>query len=140
MDFTTLDWLIVAVYLVVCFGAGVYCRKFVGGVADYLVAGRALGVHLGIATMAATEIGTVTFMYYAELGYKAGFSPFITALISGGVFLLIGRTGFVVERLRAELAHGPRVLSTSRRARRPLPDGPVRGGRRNPQHGPLSAH
>jgi SSS family solute:Na+ symporter len=100
MDFTLLDWLIVAVYLVTCFGAGVYCRKFVGGVEDYLVAGRALGVYLGIATLAATEIGTVTFMYYAELGYKAGFAPFITALIAGGVFLVIGRTGFIVEKLR----------------------------------------
>jgi SSS family solute:Na+ symporter len=100
MHFSAIDWLIVAVYLVACFGAGVYCRKYVGNVADYLVAGRALGTHLGIATLAATEIGTVTFMYFAELGYKSGFTPFITALISGVVLIVIGRTGFVVQRLR----------------------------------------
>jgi solute:Na+ symporter, SSS family len=101
MTFSALDIGIVLVYLTVCFGAGVYARKFVGGVADFLVAGRALGLHLGVATLAATEIGTITFMYYAELGYKSGFAPFITALISGLVFIFIGRTGFVVERLRA---------------------------------------
>jgi SSS family solute:Na+ symporter len=101
MTFSALDIGIVLVYLAVCFGAGVYARKFVGGVADFLVAGRALGLHLGVATLAATEIGTITFMYYAELGYKSGFAPFITALISGVVFIFIGRTGFVVERLRA---------------------------------------
>jgi SSS family solute:Na+ symporter len=101
MTFSALDIAIVLVYLTVCFGAGISVRKYVGDVADFLVAGRALGLHLGVATMAATEIGTITFMYYAELGYRSGFAPFITALVSGLVFIVIGRTGFVVERLRA---------------------------------------
>ena len=109
MTFSALDIGIVLVYLTVCFGAGVYARKFVGDVADFLVAGRALGLHLGVATLAATEIGTITFMYYAELGYKSGFSPFITALISGVVFIFIGRTGFVEGREEGDLPGGPRA-------------------------------
>ena len=51
---------------------GLYGRKFVGGISDFLVAGRELGTFLAVATLAATEIGTITFMYYAELGYKTG--------------------------------------------------------------------
>jgi len=37
----------------------------IGSVSHYLVAGRELGVP-GIATLAATEIGTITFMYTAS--------------------------------------------------------------------------
>jgi SSS family solute:Na+ symporter len=65
-----------------------------------LVAGRELGLHVGIATLAATEIGTITFMYFAELGYKAGFAAFCTAAISGIVMIIVGRTGFVVKKFR----------------------------------------
>src|SRR5262249_21444121 len=66
----------------------------------FLVAGRELGTYVGIATLAATEIGTITYMYFAELGYKAGFAGFSAAMISGVVMMIIGRTGFVVSRVR----------------------------------------
>jgi SSS family solute:Na+ symporter len=39
-------------------------------------------------------------MYYAELGYKTGFASFINGLIAGIVMIVIGRTGFIVKRLR----------------------------------------
>jgi len=40
-------------------------------------------------------------MYYAELGYKTGFASFINGLIAGLVMIFIGRTGFIVRRLRS---------------------------------------
>ena len=98
--FTALDWLIVFVYVGATLAAGLYGRKFVGGISDFLVAGRELGTFIGIATLAATEIGTITFMYYAELGYKTGYASFINGLIAGIVMIVIGRTGFIVRRLR----------------------------------------
>lgn len=98
--FSGLDWIIVAVYLAATLGAGLYGRQFVGGISDFLVAGRELGTFIGIATLAATEIGTITFMYYAELGYKTGYAAFVTGLISGAMMILIGRTGFIVKQLR----------------------------------------
>ena len=39
-------------------------------------------------------------MYYAELGYKTGYASFINGLIAGVVMIFIGRTGFIVRRLR----------------------------------------
>ena len=99
--FTGLDWAIVAVYVGATLAAGLYGRRFVGGIADFLVAGRELGTFIGIATLAATEIGTITFMYYAELGYKTGYASFINGLIAGVVMIVIGRTGFVVKQMRA---------------------------------------
>ena len=64
------------------------------------MAGRSIGLFLGIATLAATEIGTVTFMYYAELGYQTGFSSFVNGLIAGCVMIFIGRTGLIIKRQR----------------------------------------
>jgi SSS family solute:Na+ symporter len=101
VHFHFVDWVIVAVYLAGTLAAGSYGKKFVGGLSDYLVAGRQLGTFIGTATLAATEIGTITFMYYAELGYRTGFASFVNGLIAGLVMIFIGRTGFIISKLRA---------------------------------------
>src|SRR5579872_1899922 len=101
MNFTSLDWIIVVLYLAGSLAAGLYGKRFIAGISDFLVAGRELGVFIGTATLAATEIGTVTFMYYAELGYKTGFASFINGLLAGLVMIFIGQTGFIVRKLRA---------------------------------------
>ena len=101
MHFTFLDWAIVIAYLAGTLAAGLYGKRFVSGLSDFLVAGRELGTFIGIATLAATEIGTITFMYYAELGYKTGFASFVNGLIAGAVMIFIGRTGFIIRKLRS---------------------------------------
>jgi len=101
MSFAVIDWAIVIGYLVLCVGVGLAGKKYIANVSHYLVAGRELGMYAGIATLAATEIGTITFMYNGELGYKYGFAAFAAALISGLVMIVVGRTGFVIERFRA---------------------------------------
>jgi SSS family solute:Na+ symporter len=100
VNFAVVDWVIVAAYLAGSLGIGILGKRFVGDLTHFLVAGRELGVYVGIATLAATEIGTITYMYFAELGYKAGFAAFSAALISGLVMIFVGRTGFVVSRFR----------------------------------------
>jgi solute:Na+ symporter, SSS family len=100
MNFAAIDWIIVITYLALSVSIGLLGKRYIGNVSHYLVAGRELGVFIGIATLAATEIGTITFMYNGELGYKYGFSAFAAALISGLVMIAVGRTGFVISRLR----------------------------------------
>jgi SSS family solute:Na+ symporter len=100
MNFAAIDWVIVIAYLLASLGIGIIGKRFVGDVTHFLVAGRELGVYVGIATLAATEIGTITYMYFAELGYKAGFAAFCTAMISGVVMIIVGRTGFIISRFR----------------------------------------
>jgi solute:Na+ symporter, SSS family len=100
VNFAAIDWVIVVLYLALSLGIGIVGKRFVGDLTHFLVAGRELGVYVGIATLAATEIGTITYMYMAELGYKAGFAAFAAALISGGSMIVIGRTGFIVSRFR----------------------------------------
>jgi len=100
MTFTLADWLIVIGYLAGSVAVGLIGKKFLGDVSHYLVAGRELGLYVGIATLAATEIGTITYMYNGELGYRFGFAAFAAALISGLVMIFVGRTGFVISRFR----------------------------------------
>jgi solute:Na+ symporter, SSS family len=100
VNFAAIDWVIVVAYLVGSLLIGVLAKRYVGNLTDFLVAGRELGLHVGIATLAATEIGTITFMYFAELGYKAGFAAFCTAAISGVVMIIVGRTGLIISRFR----------------------------------------
>jgi len=101
VHFHAIDWIIVVVYLAATMAAGLYGKRYVSGLGDFLVAGRKLGLFIGVATLAATEIGTITFMYNAQLGFTAGFSSFIVGLISGSVMIFIGRTGFLVKKMRA---------------------------------------
>ncbi len=100
MNFALIDWIIVGCYLFASLAIGIVGRRYVGNVSHFLVAGRELGLFVGIATLAATEIGTITFMYYAELGYKTGFAAFAAAAISGLVMILVGRTGLIISRFR----------------------------------------
>jgi SSS family solute:Na+ symporter len=100
MSFTILDWVIVIAYLAGSLTVGLLGKRFLGDVSHFLVAGRELGLYVGIATLAATEIGTITFMYNAELGYRFGFAAFAAALISGLVMIFVGRTGFIISRFR----------------------------------------
>lgn len=101
MHFSGLDWAIIFFYLGGTLLAGMYGKRFISGISEYLVAGRAMGVCIGIATLAATENGTVSFMYYAQLGYKTGFSAFMNSFLLGVALIFMGQTGFVVRKLRA---------------------------------------
>jgi solute:Na+ symporter, SSS family len=100
VNFATIDWVIVVAYLAVSLGVGILGKRYVGNVSHFLVAGRELGLYVGIATLAATEIGTITYMYNGEWGYKYGFASFAAAAISGLVMIIVGRTGFVISRFR----------------------------------------
>ncbi len=100
MRFSTFDWTLVAVYVLLAFAIGMLARKRITNIADYLVAGRHIRYNLGVASLVATELGLVTMMYFAEQGYRFGFAAFIIGVIWAAAYFMIGRTGFVVERIR----------------------------------------
>lgn len=99
-NFSTLDWVIVGVYLVVSVGIGMYARSLVRSMDDFVVAGRSMGAALGVASMASTELGLVTVMYSAQKGFTGGFAAFHIAVFAAVVALAVGLTGFLVVRLR----------------------------------------
>ncbi|MDB6170286.1 MAG: Na+/solute symporter [Verrucomicrobia bacterium] len=100
MTLHPIDWIIITLYVVGCLSAGLWMRRFIRGVDDFTIAGREVHVNLGIASLAATELGLVTVMYTAQLGYEKGFAGAIIGVIMAIAFLVVGQTGFVIEPLR----------------------------------------
>ncbi|KKK92757.1 hypothetical protein LCGC14_2699750, partial [marine sediment metagenome] len=100
-NFTPWDWAIVAVYLAGTVAIGLYVNRYIRSMDDYVVAGRSLKSFLAIATMVGTELGLVTVMYAAQMGFTGGFAAFHIGLAAGVVALIVGLTGFIVVPLRS---------------------------------------
>src|SRR3989442_582157 len=100
MHLAPIDWVIIILYLVGCMAAGIWMRRFVHGVEDFAVAGRAMDLNLGIASLAATELGLVTVMYTAQLGFTHGFAGATVGVLMAAAMYFVGRTGFVIGPLR----------------------------------------
>lgn len=100
MNFHIIDWIILIIYLGGTVFVGLNARKFVENMEGYFVAGRKVKVALGSATLIATEIGVVTFMYFGQLGFLTGFSCFLLGIIGFFGYMVIGKTGFIVSGLR----------------------------------------
>jgi solute:Na+ symporter, SSS family len=98
--FSLLDAAIALASLAVTLWIGVRVKRYIGTIEDYLVASRGMGLYVGAASLLSTEVGIITYMYQAQFGFVAGFSAFVVGLITLAVCLLVGRTGFVITRLR----------------------------------------
>jgi SSS family solute:Na+ symporter len=99
-NFGLLDWGVVAAYLLGSLVIGLYVRKYVSNMTDFVVAGRGVRTALGVATMTGTEMGLITVMYSAQKGFVGGFAAFHIAVVAAVVTFLVGATGFIVCRLR----------------------------------------
>ncbi len=98
---SALDWAIVLGYPLFSLAIGIYVWRLVRTVQDFIVAGQHIGLFLGVASMAGTEMGLITVMYSAQKGFTGGFATFHIALAGGLATLLVGITGLFVYRLRA---------------------------------------
>lgn len=99
MNFNLLDLIIIFIYVIFVFFAGSIVKKYVKGIDDYLVAGRSMGFSLGLISLMCTEIGMITYVYFAELGFKAGFASLMVAIPFVVAFLFLGKTGFVIKKM-----------------------------------------
>jgi SSS family solute:Na+ symporter len=100
MHLHPIDLIIVAVYVGGTIFAGLLARTAIHGISDFLVAGRSLKTHMAAATMISTNLGLVTVMYMAQEGFVNGFAPFVVGVIATASHFVIGKTGFLVSRLR----------------------------------------
>ena len=95
-----IDWTIVVVFLTFLIAVGVYCRKYIKDVADFLVAGRGIGKYLGGTAAEAANIGVISLVYAMQAAYAGGLSFYwfkLQSLIGG---MLIAVTGWGIYRLR----------------------------------------
>jgi SSS family solute:Na+ symporter len=56
-NFSTVDWFIIILYPTISLGIGIFVRKFVKNMNDFVCAGKGLGTALGVATLTGTELG-----------------------------------------------------------------------------------
>ncbi len=99
MNLSVFDLGIVVFYIALVFLSGILMKKYVSGIGDYLVADRTMGFNLGLVSMMCTEIGMITYVYYAEMGYKAGFSSLVVAIPPMLAYFFLGKTGFIIKPL-----------------------------------------
>jgi SSS family solute:Na+ symporter len=116
--FSLLDGAIAVLSLLAALWIGLRVKRYIGSIESYLVASRGMGLYVGAASLLSTEVGIITYMYQAQFGFVAGFSAFVVGLITLAVCLLVGRTGFVITRLREmeiltvpDYGRGVRVLA-----------------------------
>lgn len=100
LTLTPIDWIIIAAYMIGCIVAGVWMRRYVRNVDDFAVAGREMEANLGVASLAATELGIVTVMYTAEMGFTNGPAGATYGVLSAAAMLAVGITGFVIVPMR----------------------------------------
>ena len=65
-----------AVYLVTSVAIDLRGKRFVGSVSHCFAGSQELILHIGIVTLAATEIATIRIMYNTELGTSTDLHPF----------------------------------------------------------------
>jgi SSS family solute:Na+ symporter len=99
--FALIDWLLVIGFLIFYAFLGVRARMHSSSLDEFLVMGRRLGPVWGVATMAATETGLITLIYFSEEAYLSGFVAFSIAALAALTMWAVGRTGLVISRLRA---------------------------------------
>lgn len=95
-----LDGGLVGFYILLSLIVGVFIKKYVRNVNDFLVAGRSVDLHVGMASLAATEFGIITCMAASQLGYRYGFAGATVGIIMTIVMFIVGKTGFCIEPLR----------------------------------------
>ncbi|MDH5604893.1 MAG: hypothetical protein OEY51_13175, partial [Cyclobacteriaceae bacterium] len=94
------DGPIIAIYLIGTISAGLWFRRYIHKVDDFLLAGRSVDLYLGIASLSATEFGIATCMANAELGYKYGFAGITPGIALTVAMFIVGWTGFCIKPLR----------------------------------------
>lgn len=77
---TTLDLVVIALYLLLMLAVGVWFIRRVKNTDDYYVAGRTLGPMVLAATVCATIIGGSAMMGRAGIAYTTGFKAIATAI------------------------------------------------------------
>jgi len=97
---TSFDWLVAAAPLLLVLVVGLYCRRHVRGVADFMSGGRVADRYLLSIASGELQAGAVVFVASFEFISHSGFAIAWWQWLSGPVILAVGISGFVVYRFR----------------------------------------
>lgn len=95
-----IDWLIVIIPVTFVIGMGLYSRKYIRGVTDFLAAGRVCGRYVISVGDMANTLSIIGLVAYVEVHYKTGFALGFWSKIVGPLGVFLALTGFCVYRFR----------------------------------------
>jgi len=93
-----LDWIMVLLPLLMVLGTGLYARRFVKSVADFMSANRSAGRYLPCISGTELGAGAVVFVASFEIFSHGGFAYGWLGNIADPVGLILALTGFVSYR------------------------------------------
>lgn len=94
------DWLIVIVPVTFVLWIGLYSRKYIRGVADFLAAGRICGRYVISVGDIANALSIVGLVAYVEVNYKTGFALAFWQNLTVPLVFVMSLFGFCVYRFR----------------------------------------
>jgi len=95
-----LDWLMVALSVLLVLGFGAYARRLMKSVADFVAGGRLAGPYLLAVARGEMQAGAVVFVAAFEVVTKSGFTLQWWGAISTPFVIVVAISGFVVYRFR----------------------------------------
>jgi SSS family solute:Na+ symporter len=100
MNFSLTDWIVFAALFIALNSMAFFCRKYVRGVSDFLVAGRGVGRFLGLGSDSMAGLGAITILAMWQMNYKSGFVGQWWYLLTPVASAVIALTGFGIYRFR----------------------------------------
>ena len=95
-----IDWLIVVIPVIFVVGMGIYSKKYVRSVADFLSAGRVCGRYVICASDVANALAIITMVAYVEVHYKTGFAITFWSGIMTPLGIIMALSGYCLYRFR----------------------------------------
>lgn len=95
-----IEWLIIALFLLILVAVSIYTKRYIRGVSDWLVAGRNCGRYLGATAGEAGSMGAITIIGGLQASYVGGPVFWWTIIITMVVYIIISVTGWGIYRLR----------------------------------------
>lgn len=96
----TLDWLIVAVPILVVLAVGLKAQRYVKGVSDFLAAGRVAGRYVLAVSAGEASFGLISAAAGFEFFYKAGFAISFWNLMYIPISMILTLSGYCIYRFR----------------------------------------
>ena len=94
------DWLIVILPVIGILCMGMYSRKYIRGVADYLSAGRVCGRYVISVGDIANALSIIGLAAYVEVHYRTGFAIAFWSRLTLPIGVILGLTGYCSYRFR----------------------------------------
>ncbi len=100
MNLTLLDFVVIAVPLILVIGVSLFMKRYMRSVADFLAANRCAGRYLICTAMDATGGGVILLLISMEVFSKVGFSLVFWSKSAEVVTFFLGMLGLVTYRFR----------------------------------------